>query len=903
MVLKKYTGMEACIKKEFIREDKIMALSIINNSTAIGAQSSVNNANNDLTKTIKSLSTGLRINSAADDASGLAVSEKLRAQISGLNKAATNAQDAISMLQTAEGAMGSMTSMVQRIRELAVQAGDPAYTSNDRAMLQLEVDQLKEEIDRVSSSTEFNTKKLLNGDAAALWSASSDNIEAIVKGAPVEGNYKISYDLDPGKNSVYKSNIMRLGEGEMSYDINANGTAITKIDNITGMMREDNVNITVGKQDLAAFATGANAVSSSASYLQNKSTATVTINSSSNTLVLYAGDANGVSQINYTLASASVTINGTKYTAGGTIEVNGKSLAFTFTTATATLGELEFTSQAGLYTQFTAAATLTDNDLVTVGSGTAGVTSFTGNNEGVLNTTSLAGMNSVGTNYVEMEVMSDAYDSAGTAQGFTVQLRTRDASTGTLSEWMQISIDSAGKTVGNNSFFSAGTTLFTMGTAGSLQEGDKILGHVSKGVLTTAGEVASDIAAGTTAYATVKIGDTGATMTVKELTNEDTRKTTTFYTAQMDKAGEVYYGQMDITFEKGSVVTGSSSIDILGAGDVASKYTKLSQLAQFTNADGRMVLDNTQEISIYAGNGNVAKVTLEGSDTIADLEDKLTSALVEQLGMGADETNPNATEINKNLVKFVETPGSGDRAVQGTFVIQGALLGEDSNLTFVGDENVLNALGVTQIQTATDSALNVRVSDAHTGEFIGEDTVTDGRLRNVIQGVDVDIIPSSAANISFDTDTNTMLFEAKAEPEVAYLHIKDNATVAAIGANEGQTLDISIGRLDTKSMGIDGITVATLEDSQKAITKLDMALESISKARATAGAQMNRLEYTISNLNTTRENMVAAESRIRDLDIAQASSDLAAQQVLMQSATAMLAQANQIPSYAMQLLG
>ena len=147
-----------------------------------------------------------------------------------------------------------------------------------------------------------------------------------------------------------------------------------------------------------------------------------------------------------------------------------------------------------------------------------------------------------------------------------------------------------------------------------------------------------------------------------------------------------------------------------------------------------------------------------------------------------------------------------------------------------------------------------------------------------------------------------IIFEAKAESTVNYLHIKNNATKAVIGSNEGQTLDISIGRLDTKSMGIDGITVATFEDAQKSITKLDMALEQISKARATAGAQMNRLEYTINNLNTTRENMVAAESRIRDLDIATASSDLAAQQVLMQSATAMLAQANQIPSYAMQLL-
>ena len=874
-----------------------MALSIVNNPTAIGAQGGVNSVNSKLAKTIKSLSTGLRINSAADDASGLAVSEKLRAQISGLNKAATNAQDAISMLQTAEGAMGSMTSMVQRIRELAVQAGDPAYTTNDRAMLQLEVDQLKEEIDRVSSSTEFNTKKLLNGDAAALWSASDDNIEAIIKGAAAEGNYKITYDVDPGQNSVYKSNIMRLGEGEMSYDINANGTAITKIDNITGMMREDNVNITVGKQDLAAFATGANAVSSSASYLQDKSAATLSI-TATGTHVLYVGDTNGVQQLSYSIDSAAgtVTLNGNTYTTTGSLTYNGKTISFSYTGG----ATLTFTNQAGLYTQFTAATTLTDTDLVTVGSGTAGVTSFTGNNDGVLNTTSLAGMNSVGTNYVEMEVMTDAYNSAGAGQGFTVQLRTRDAATGTLSEWTQISVDSAGKTVGENGFFSAGTTLFNMGTAGSLKEGDKILGHVSKGLLTTAGNVATDIAAGTTAYATVKIGDTGATMTVKELTSEDTRKTNTFYTAQMDEAGEVYYGQMDITFEKGSVATGTSSIDILGEGDVASKYTKLSQLAQFTNADGRMVLDNTQEITIYAGSGKTAKVTLEGSDTIADLEDKLTSALVDQLDMGADETNPDATTVNDNLVTFVEDPIGGDYAVEGTFVIQGAVLGDKSNLTFVGDEAVLSALGITQIQEAQDSSLNVRVTDAHTGEFIGEDVVTDNRLRNVIEGVDVIINPESAADVTFEN--GKMVFTDKLGAEEAFLHIKDNATKAAVGANEGQVIDISIGRLDTVGMGIDGINVATFEDSQKAITKLDMALEQISAARATAGAQMNRLEYTITNLNTTRENMVSAESRIRDLDIAQASSDLAAQQVLLQSATAMLAQANQIPSYAAQLL-
>ncbi len=764
-----------------------MALSIINNSTAIGAQSSVNNANNNLTKTIKSLSTGLRINSASDDASGLAVSEKLRAQISGLNKAATNAQDAISMLQTAEGAMGSMTSMVQRIRELAVQAGDPAYTSNDRAMLQLEVDQLKQEIDRVSTSTEFNTKKLLNGDAAALWSASNGNIEAIVKGAAAEGNYKVSYDLDPGRNAVYKSNIMRLGEGEMSYNIDTNGTSITKFDNIQGMLRGSDMTIKV------------------------KGTAATTASA------VFTGGTGGMN-------SAAMTAAG-------------------------------FTS--------TALATVTGGNSYSI----------------------------------EFEALGKR-TASGTGQ---IRFRVMNTKTGELSEWKTASVNSAGAVL-NASAISTGlagldkpvltsaATTFTATAAWT--SGDKMLVNVA------------GVRASSSTSATIQIGSTGSTLHINaDATNSATATTHTVYTSQMDDAGNVYYGSMDIKFEKGAVVSGTASIDILGEGDVASKYTKLSQLAQFTNADGRMVLDNTQEISIYAGNGKTAKVTLEGSDTIADLESKLTAALVDQLGMGADVTNTSATTVNNNLVKFVETKGTGDRAVAGTFVIQGAVLGDSSNLTFVGDEGVLNALGINQIQKATDSALNVRVQDAHTGAFIGEDTVTDGRLRNIIEGVDIDIIPSSAADIAFDTATNTMKFLAKAEPEVAYLHIKDNSTVAAIGANEGQTLDISIGRLDTKSMGIDGVNVATFDDAQSSITKLDMALEQISKARATAGAQMNRLEYTISNLNTTRENMVAAESRIRDLDIAVASTNLAAQQVLMQSATAMLAQANQIPSYAMQLLG
>ena len=767
-----------------------MAISIINNSTAIGAQSSVNNANSSLTKTIKALSTGLRINSAADDASGLAVSEKLRAQISGLNKAATNAQDAISMLQTAEGAMGSMTSMVQRIRELAVQAGDPAYTSNDRAMLQLEVDQLKQEIDRVSSSTEFNTKKLLNGDAAAIWSASSGDIEAIIKGAPAAGDYKINYTLDPGKNSVYKSNMMTLGKGNMSYDITTNGTSITKFDNIQGMLR--------------------------------------TVDTS---------------------------------TAGITVTVKG--------TAAITAGSASLTGGTGGMSNIT-------------------VTSFA----------SASAAATGGNSYsIEIEAVGDR-SANGTSQ---IRFRVMNTKTGELSEWASANVASTGGVAGvtsSNSFSNlagianrifAGSATATFGTA-AWSNGDKMLVNVAAG------------RAGSTSGATIKVGSAGSTLHITAgATNAATATTHTIYTSQIDKAGNVYYGSMDVTLEKGKIVTGTASIDILGEGDVASKYTKLSQLSQFTNADGRMVLDNTQEISIYGGNGNVAKVILEGSDTIDDLKNKLNSAIIDQLNMGAPNGSSASASVNKNLVQFTENDGTNG-ASAGSFTIQGAVLGKDSNLTFVGDEGILNALGVTQTQKATDSALTVSVQNANTGAFVGEDTITDGRLRNVIEGVDIDITPSSAADIIFNTASNTMEFKAKSGTNSTFLHITDNATKAAIGANEGQTLDISIGRLDTKSMGINDVNVATFDDAQTSITKLDLALEQISKSRATAGAQINRLEYTITNLNTTRENMIAAESRIRDLDIATASSDLAAQQVLMQSATAMLAQANQIPNYAMTLL-
>lgn len=118
-------------------------------------------------KSMGRLSSGLRINTAADDAAGLAISEKMRAQIRGLQIASRNAQDAISMIQTAEGALIETHSMVQRIRELVIQAGNGTVSESDRRAIQDEIDQLIEEITGVSDRTEFNGMKLLDGSKGA----------------------------------------------------------------------------------------------------------------------------------------------------------------------------------------------------------------------------------------------------------------------------------------------------------------------------------------------------------------------------------------------------------------------------------------------------------------------------------------------------------------------------------------------------------------------------------------------------------------------------------------------------------------------------------------------------------------------------------------------------------------
>ncbi len=169
-----------------------MGFVINNNLAANNTYRSLNATQNDLSKSLEKLSTGLRINRAGDDAAGLSISEGLKSQVTGSAQAARNAQDGISVIQTAEGALTEVHSILQRVRDLAVQAGNDSNNADARTAIKAESDALGDELTRIGDSTNFNTIKLLDGSASALTfqvgagsTAAEDQIVVDLSGADI----------------------------------------------------------------------------------------------------------------------------------------------------------------------------------------------------------------------------------------------------------------------------------------------------------------------------------------------------------------------------------------------------------------------------------------------------------------------------------------------------------------------------------------------------------------------------------------------------------------------------------------------------------------------------------------------------------------------------------------------
>ena len=195
-----------------------MAVTINTNVASLNAQRNLGASQADLNKSMQRLSSGLRINSAKDDAAGLGISDRMTSQIRGLNQAVRNSNDGISLAQTAEGALQESTNILQRMRELAVQSANDTNSSSDRASLQSEVNQLKQEMSRIAETTTFNGKNLLDGTlTSAQFQVGANANETISFGI------SSAKAADLGSNQLSSDNAVGIEEATAVYTFSATG--------------------------------------------------------------------------------------------------------------------------------------------------------------------------------------------------------------------------------------------------------------------------------------------------------------------------------------------------------------------------------------------------------------------------------------------------------------------------------------------------------------------------------------------------------------------------------------------------------------------------------------------------------------------------------------------------------
>ncbi len=390
-----------------------MALTINTNVASLNAQRNLSNSQADLNTSMQRLSSGLRINSAKDDAAGLAISDRMTAQIRGLNQAARNANDGISLAQTAEGAMQESTNILQRIRELSVQAANATNSAADRAALQAEVNQLKTEMNRIAQSTTFNGLNVLDGSfvsqqfqvgpnanetiGVSIQSMAADDLGRYYVDAintttnEGTGSTTAADTTAPATNAIDAQNLtitgsqgadtIAIGDGATAWDIanqvtnsadktGVTATARTEV-TLSGLSDDGIVTITVGS--------GGNTSTINASVTQNdlSELATVINDQSGTTGVTATVDGGALTLVQ--AEGKDIVLEDFTHSAGGTASINaiaadGYSEALTTdgSDSTRVSGMVEFSSEDS----YTLASDATSGSILDVGTDVTVISEF-----------------------------------------------------------------------------------------------------------------------------------------------------------------------------------------------------------------------------------------------------------------------------------------------------------------------------------------------------------------------------------------------------------------------------------------------------------------------------------------------------------------------------------------------
>ncbi|NCB39418.1 MAG: hypothetical protein EOM80_11680 [Erysipelotrichia bacterium] len=876
-----------------------MALRINTNVTAMNAHSNLVRNDTRLSSSIERLSSGLRINRSADDAAGLTISEKLRTQVRGINRAVMNVQDGISLIQTAEGAMNEIHSMLQRMRELALQSGNDTLTTTDRLEIQKEISQLKEDINRISSTTEFNTRKLLDGSGTAVVSSSdTKNIDGVVVGQVLtfsdfsvvvwpktEYVPGIGQKVYSGTAEQQRSAIFLKDDGEVA----SSGTTLQSIANFYDANGKFILDI---PQTL---------------YLQGDNSQGEIIVSKDLTLQQFADRIQAAmteDQLGKGLHfDGSETIYSTSGDdAGQMTVVSGRN---------GELGRINFTGEEDLIKALGFQAVIAAEDPVysiavtnlgiPFGERTTLATQISGHRASGL----IAGIDLM----FEPPLSAQAKTSAAQmgisiASGFNFSV---DDSVSASATAVIVTVSSGVWSMSQvasiiNDQLVAGNSLVRAGVndSNALEFTTQNTGSAAYVSISSTSDIANPLRIADGRYIGTG-GNPGVANGFATITNYDmsvggvagtavtfsiTDRHSTAASTVIALTGNYSVGGLTSVVDAINMQIGANGLQIIAENNngvlslrsletgVESNFTITDQSVNPGNLVDVLRMSEGSTISGFDGNPVSQAFAYDESCT--------------QYGFAVVES---PTTVADDDLRFYIADLDGNRM---TISIPAGIASAGNSFTSITDvANMINSQaslnGVkvnAEILTATQTIKIFSTIPGEDGKVVFTDLSASGSANTLKSVLNLD-------PVAYQNGVSNYEFK---------LHVKDTSIQFQIGANEGQTAQAYIGRTDCKALGIEDLDLTTVKAAEISLGLVDKALQRVSSERARLGAIENRMNYTSNSLRVALQNVTAAESRIRDVDMAAEVIEMTQSQILQQASNAMVAQANASSQSVLDLL-
>jgi len=884
-----------------------MALVVNTNVPSIASQRYLMESRKEMETAMERLSSGKRINSAADDAAGLAISERMTSQITGLNMAIRNANDGISLTQTAEGAMQEVTDMLQRMRELSLQAVHGVNSDADRASLDAEVQALKAEIDRIAGSTTFNNMSILDGSYAANFQIGYNAGETIAVSLDSVATSSLGLNVDGAPESVDTVHTLvsnRLTD-TFKFDANLDGSYTGTTAALFGMTASFGSidssgqsfaagDILINGQELDAF--------------------------DSTTLASAGGDDiwdlvdNINSSVDNVLASAFNVV--TAKTIG-----DGVVAADELAIKVGSIGKsTDAHYQAGVYRMIGASSSLEElvdninnafsNDEVVASINSDGKLVLSNDTGASIHIADKTGTNGAYDGATGFEVEATAVSATAATgyigfQGF-LKLQSTDGSAieiekgnlaltspGTIADLKNIGFTQIKEDPTGVSYTVVGSQLTAAQVAATLDK-SSVTGGADLNINGVAIYDDTMSAASTTFQGKLDL--------INSFTDETNVVASAYYERVFDTSNVTWIANNSVKINGVDITTGASLSAFVTAVNTQKAITGVT-----AEADGKNLIlrgDGVQNVNIVNNDYTITSSNTGNTPTAAQ------QALL-TIGVSRTATFTSAdVQAGRVLTLTFDNATTGLQNIGGSQTFSVTVASGDTKVTVA--EKFMDLIHLKIIETKGDFSgvtVSTYVSVDGAGSLITKSLMSAGSAHLTIGVTQV-----SNGNRLFSAASANHYGALKLQSTSGNPISIDFGHAAATDGEAGLVeMNVGDAQWDVNSpttqvggysvASVSGVNVATSAAAEAALDALDAALEKVNSDRAALGAIQNRLNHTVSNLSNVVENTAASQSRILDADFAVEAAALARAQILQQAGTAMLAQANAAPQNVLSLLG